>query len=936
MLKKFISHLFTAIGTCISVFLGKIAWSAPPWMRYLHLKASTKPKTFWGMTTLLIILVIAAGFGLRWYLSLPQPVRVIAEVTAPRITPVDKVLVPDNLNINFGVLTNGELQPRSVAPLNLIGKEITTGITMTPNVAGKWTWENDNHLVFTPDNDWPAGQIYDIQFAKEFFTSGTKMQSWETSFSTLSFTATMSEFKFYQDPVNPQLKQAVATIQFNYPVDAASLEDKVTLLWQVLENGVQNFSAPHVKFTLSYDEHKRTAYLTSESLSLPKTERYLDLELAKGIKPLAGPSSTAEGINANVLIPDASSYFKVTGLASSIVRNQQDRPEQVLTLETSLGIKQAELNSSLHVYLLPKDLPATSYEEAKPNYQWQDPGEVTPAILALSQPLTLESIPADRDYATLHSYKYHAATPAYLYVKLDKGVRGFGDFVLANHYTTIVKVPEYPKEIALLHKGALLALGTEEKLSVLVRGLAAVKFNLARVLSDDVNHLISQTGGDFSHPYFINPTFNQNNISQIFSQTQLFDTQDPAKEQYTALDLGQYLSKANNGGTSFGLFLLQAQGWDPVNKTTLNVQTNRLILITDLGLVVKDNTNGTHDVFVQSINQGTPVENAAISILGKNGLPILTRNTDAQGHAGFPTLVDFMNEQEPTVYLVRHGNDISFIPYHRYETQLNYSRFDIGGITTLDSSNQAALSAYLFTDRGIYRPGDTTHIGMIIKQPYVMPQPAGLPLEVTITDPRGTTVKDEKITLNETGYLTLDFQTGTTSLTGKYFVNLFIVKDNHPSSLIGSTHIQVAEFLPDRMRITAHLSKEQAKGWISPAGLTAKIGLWNLYGAPAANHRVTGKILLTPKAVKFKEFPDYTFIDPLLNPKSPPKVFTENLNETTTNEQGQAELDLKLDRFEKATYQLTVFAEAFEAEGGRSVTTQTTAISQSAVLSGWH
>src|SRR5262249_21241612 len=284
-----------------------------------------------------------------------------------------------------------------------------------------------------------------------------------------------------------------------------------------------------------------------------------------------------------------------------------------------------------------------------------------------------------------------------------------------------------------------------------------------------------------------------------------------------------------------------------------------------------------------------------------------------------------VNEQEPAVYLVRHDNDVSFIPYHRYETQLNFSRFDVGGITT-EYANQAPLTAYLFSDRGIYRPGDTTHIGMIIKQPYVMPQLAGLPLEVTIIDPRGTMIKDEKFTLNELGYHTFDFQTDATSPTGQYSVNLFIVKDNQRNSLIGSTSIRVAEFLPDRMRITAHLSQEQTRGWISPTNLTAKIDLWNLYGAPAADHRVTGKLLLTPKAVTFKEFPDYTFIDPLLNPKSPPKVFTENLNETRTNNQGQAELDLKLDRFAKATYQLTVFAEGFEAEGGRSVTTQVSAL----------
>lgn len=46
----------------------------------------------------------------------------------------------------------------------------------------------------------------------------------------------------------------------------------------------------------------------------------------------------------------------------------------------------------------------------------------------------------------------------------------------------------------------------------------------------------------------------------------------------------------------------------------------------------------------------------------------------------------------------------------------------------------------------------------------------------------------------------------------------------------------------------------------------------------------------------------------------------------TTNDKGEAEFDLNLERYEKATYQLTFFAEGFESEGGRSVTNQSKAL----------
>src|SRR3990167_675374 len=106
---------------------------------------------------------------------------------------------------------------------------------------------------------------------------------------------------------------------------------------------------------------------------------------------------------------------------------------------------------------------------------------------------------------------------------------------------------------------------------------------------------------------------------------------------------------------------------------------------------------------------------------------------------------------------------------------------------------------------------------MIIKQPFVVPQAAGLPLEASITDPRGTIVRTEKFNLNESGFYSFDFKTNTTSISGQYLVNVYIVKDNHPSSLIGSTTLNVNEFLPDRLRITADITGGKTNGWVNPA-----------------------------------------------------------------------------------------------------------------------
>lgn len=923
----------TSLFNCI---LGKITWSSPTWLNYLRQKAKDAPRLFSGTCILIALMLFAILYAANWYRHLPKPQWVTANIIAPDITPLSDKPAPSKLIIDFGIYSP-EFRTKAVAPLSQINQEVEKGVSLNPKMPGVWAWESDKRLVFTPANDWPAGTTYQIRFANDFFAPEAKIKAYSYSFATKPFVGKLSEFSLYQNPIDPNLREAVATIDFNFPVDGSSLENNTRLILQSQKEGKTEISKEVYPFSYRFDEQHRRAFLHSNPLEIKDVPRYMALEIDKGVQALGDTDKTKQALTSKLLIPDANSYFKLQSLDAAIIRNTEDRPEQVLTLEMTLGLTEKTINKALHVYLLPKDKAATKSEKEALDYAWTNPGEVNEAILAQSSPILLKPIPTEHTYANRHSFTFTADANRYLFIKLDKGTVGFGGFPLANNYVAIIKAPEYPKEISFLHKGALLALSSEKKVSVLVRGLPAVKFNIARVLANNINQLVTQTEGDFNNPYFFNQSFNQQNISEIFSEIRRFNINEPSKQNYTSLDLEKYLTMPSNTQGTKGLFLLQAIGWNDKDKQPLNasksenenyqldVKTSRLILVTDLGLIVKDNSDNTHDVFVQSIVGGQPVGEAEVSILGKNGEPVATRITDGEGHAAFTSLKDYIDDREPTVYLVRKGEDLSFIPYNKLNRQLNFSKFDIGGQY---SNNQDAnhLSAFLFSDRGIYRPGDKAHIAMIIKAGYVQRPPLGLPLQVTISDPRGTTVVDEKKQFDETGLLTLDFDTNANSLTGQYSVMLYTVKDDHPDNYLGSTSFQVAEFQPDRMRIRAKLSEANKEGWISPKDLSVVVNLWNLYGAPAVNRRVAGKMVLKPEAVAFNQYPDYVFADPLLDTKKPAKTFTDTLTEVATNEQGEATIKLNLERFEKATYNLSIFAEGFEAEGGRSVGTQLQAL----------
>ena len=181
----------------------------------------------------------------------------------------------------------------------------------------------------------------------------------------------------------------------------------------------------------------------------------------------------------------------------------------------------------------------------------------------------------------------------------------------------------------------------------------------------------------------------------------------------------------------------------------------RLILVTDLGLVVKDNADGTHDVFVQSIKTGEPVGGAQVDVLGKNGIAVVTAKTDDTGRATLPSLVDFKRRRkQPVAYVVRRDDDVSFLPFGRADRELDFSRFDTAGLTGLAPHD---LTAFVFTDRGIYRPGDEAKLGLIVKQRDWQGKLDGVPLRLDVVDPRGTVVQSRVMKLNAGGFLEAKF-----------------------------------------------------------------------------------------------------------------------------------------------------------------------------------
>jgi alpha-2-macroglobulin len=953
---RVIAQLWKAWTWCAQSVFGVWAWEAPPWLSSTRYAAANVGRQVWTMArrhprragaSLLGILVLVVGShaAWRWYQSLPKPEFASFSVTAPARTRIEEENAkPDPLTVRFD---------RSVATLALAGKPLPTGVTLQPALAGTWRWLDDRVLEFRPKDDWPIAQDYKVTLDKGILAPQIRLEDYGLRISTASFSARVAAARFYQDPVNPGAKMGVFDVQFTHPVDPAEFERRIEVRLAGQKEGVLGVGRETTPFTVVYDKLKLNASIHSASLPIPKDRTSLEVHIDAGVRAARGGNRTGAPLTAGAPVPGLYS-LSVIGAEPVVVSNERNEPEQVLLVNLSAATGERDVAQAVKAWTLPKvrpahdEVPAAGREDSP--YGWYDAREVTDAVLKDAEALDLEQIPAEREFVESHSFHYRADVGRFMFVQIDKNLRSFGGYLSPRTERFIVRVPPFPPELKILSHGSLLALSGERKVAVLVRDLPGVRIDVARLLPAQLQHLVSQSNGDFSNPSFYG-SFGPDNVTERFVRKIPLGNLARGQAHYETIDLGEYLK--GEGGDKRGIFLLSIQGYDPRAEAAEQraaaarrgeryqpveaalgddeepadaapddapdfapggLIDRRLVLVTDLGLVMKRSADGTEDVFVQSIATGLPVAGASVDIVAKNGTVLATEATDALGRAHFLKIDGMTRERAPLLVQVRKSGDLSFLPLNRGDRSLDMSRFDIGGIRSARSANQ--LTAYLFSDRGIYRPGDTIHIGVITKTANWSRDLAGIPLEAEILDARGLTAARQRFKLPAGGFAELSHATAGTAPTGAYTVNLYIVKDDRPDAQIGTVTVRVQEFEPDRMKIAARLSAQSADGWVSPKDLKAVVNVQNLFGTPAEHRRVEATLTLTPAFPAFRNLPDYRFYDPLRAKEG----YNDRLRDADTDAEGNATFDLGLQKYAKATYRVHLLARGFEPGGGRSVT----------------
>ncbi len=205
--------------------------------------------------------------------------------------------------------------------------------------------------------------------------------------------------------------------------------------------------------------------------------------------------------------------------------------------------------------------------------------------------------------------------------------------------------------------------------------------------------------------------------------------------------------------TGTGLVWAGVRPGEPIANAELALPADQadrssIVQVTNLGITVKDSPQSTL-VFVTRLDNGDAVPGATVSIVNTQNRQVWRGTTGADGVAMAPALPlrkpDTSYELSFLVTAEKNG-DLAYVGSNWNEGIMAWD-FDIP-YALWEATD--ILRGSIFTDRGVYKPGEDVHLKAIVRTDTpngVRLMPAGATLDVTMTDSRGREVDRRTVTL---------------------------------------------------------------------------------------------------------------------------------------------------------------------------------------------
>ena len=332
--------------------------------------------------------------------------------------------------------------------------------------------------------------------------------------------------------------------------------------------------------------------------------------------------------------------------------------------------------------------------------------------------------------------------------------------------------------------------------------------------------------------------------------------------------------------------------------------------VSDVALTTVKSQSGLL-VLARSLATAKPKPNVVVKLFSRANEVLATYRTDADGRVSIPAgLLRGEHGQAPKVVSAYDGGG-GFAWLQVDAPSLDLSDLDVKG-----RAAPAGNDAFVWTDRGVYRPGETIHLGTLLRDRDADPV-AGLPALVHVVRPDDIEVEAKPIDLSAAGGGTLDYPMPVNAISGSW---RFWISAGDKRN-IGQTEVAVQDFVPPRLETMV----EAKATTLAPDGaLPAHVSADYFYGSPGADLSGTLEATLQTAGHPFKGLDGYAFglaNEPFLPQALKAEAFT-------TDDKGQADVAVKAETLPDTSHplELALRATVDDVDGRPAVAQATSAL----------
>jgi uncharacterized protein YfaS (alpha-2-macroglobulin family) len=332
----------------------------------------------------------------------------------------------------------------------------------------------------------------------------------------------------------------------------------------------------------------------------------------------------------------------------------------------------------------------------------------------------------------------------------------------------------------------------------------------------------------------------------------------------------------------------------------------QLVLRTNLAPTTWRGADGL-TVQLRHFTDAAPVAAAKVALIAGDNAVLATVPTDSEGLAHFaaPLLAGPGGEAPAALHITGPDGDFTLV-------NLNASPFDLTDRGVSGRPQPKPIDPYIWLDRGIYRPGERLHVGVLLRSPDL--KPLDVPLHLIVRRPGGQVFTDQVVHWTDDASLVEPIVLSPGAQAGAWTLSL-AVSDKAPA--LASRSFTVAAFVPARLAVDFAGHRPLMPDRIDHQPVTVRF----LYGAPGANLTGTASVRIAADPTPFQAFKDYRFglhdeitNAPLLQPTLP---------ETDAN--GATSVPIDLTHLPDATHALQAkVSVTINDPSGRAVTRSTT------------